>query len=74
MKHTLCVFLFILASLASKSQSDTIAAHTLKLIGKKVPAYQSTTIDGKLIDSSYFVGKITILSFLASVAHPAFRS
>lgn len=55
--------LFLFVAIASKSQSDTIMQYTLKLIGKKVPAYQSTTIDGKTIDSSYFKGKITILSF-----------
>ncbi len=70
MKHSLCVFLFLLSTHASKSQSDTIMAHTLKLIGKKVPTYQSTTIDGKQIDSSYFIGKVTILSFFGFGCSP----
>lgn len=63
MKTSFWVVLFLFVAIASKSQSDTLMDYTRKLIGKKVPAYQSTTIDGKIIDSSYFKGKITILSF-----------
>jgi peroxiredoxin len=63
MKHSLFLVSFLVLTLCSISQSDTLMAQTLKLIGKKVPAYQSTTIDGKQIDSSYFLGKVTILSF-----------
>lgn len=63
MKHLLFGFAFVLLALGSKSQSDTLMEYTMSLIGKKLPAYQSKTIDGKTIDSSYFKGKITILSF-----------
>lgn len=55
-------FLLILADFA-RSQKDTLLDSPLRWIDKKVPAYQSVTIDGKHIDSNYFKGKITIICF-----------
>jgi peroxiredoxin len=67
--HALIYFLLGYIACA-RSQSDTITEHSLQWVGKKVPPYQSTTIDGKRIDSTYFKNRITILCFFSFNCSP----
>lgn len=67
------IFFFIFITISVKSQSDTLTERIQQLVNKKVPPYQNTTIDGKHIDSTYFLGKITILSFFSFGCGPCYQ-
>jgi peroxiredoxin len=73
MKVYIQIFLFLFVSLGAKSQDDTLLTGCLQLIDKKVPDLQKTTIDGKRIDSAYFKGKITILTFFGFGCGPCYQ-
>lgn len=73
MKRLAQLLLFLFTTIHVESQTDTLMARTMRLIGKKVPDYQNITIDGKKIDSAYFMGKVTILSFFGFGCGPCYQ-
>ncbi len=65
MKKILQISLFVTLAFSVNAQSDTLYDASLKLLNKKVPTYTTVTIDGKKVDSTYFLGKVTILTFFS---------
>lgn len=72
MKLSFQVIIYLLISFFVRGQQDTLNFPCLKLTNKKVPLYKNTTIDGKLIDSSYFKGKVTLLTFFGFGCGPCY--
>lgn len=72
MKPVLRILVFLFISATAKSQIDTAVYPCLRLVNTKVPLYQSTTIDGKSIDSNYFKGKVTLLTFFGFGCGPCY--
>lgn len=61
-KQKLILFLLLFYHLVH-SQNPNFFDSTLLWQHKKIPDFQASTIDGKMIDSNYFKRKITILCF-----------
>lgn len=70
-KKTLQLFIFLVLAFSARAQSDTkVKADTdtifdgsNRLVNQRVPSYTAVTIDGKKIDSTYFLNKVTLLHF-----------
>lgn len=72
MKLSFQIIIFLIISNVVKAQLDTLDYPCLKLINKKIPLYKNTTIDGMAIDSNYFKGKVTLLTFFGFGCGPCF--
>ena len=63
MNRLTIIYFLVLTNVFGQAQKDTLLYSPLRWLDKKIPAYQSVAIDGKLIDSNYFKGKTTIICF-----------
>ena len=72
MKRSVLALQFLFWLLVAGAQRDTADYPCLRLVNGKVPFFETTTIDGKKIDSSYFSGKITILAFFGFGCGPCY--
>ena len=56
--------------LFSYAQIDTTGRPGFRLIGKSVPQFTATTIDGNYLDSAYFKNKISVIVFMSPGCTP----
>lgn len=65
MKTHYIFYLFICCALFSNAQIDTLGRPGFRLLGKPVPDFSATSIDGKIIDADYFKNKTTVVVFMS---------
>ena len=65
-------FLFLSVVLSGQVSYETLVKRSRELINQNVFFFEHTTIDGLKIDSNYFKGKVTILSFFAFGCGPCY--
>lgn len=70
MKTTHFLSMFLFCAFFSSAQLDTIGRPGFRLLGKPVPDFTATTIDGKAIDADYFKNKTTVIVFMSPGCAP----
>ncbi|PBQ33097.1 hypothetical protein CNR22_15355 [Sphingobacteriaceae bacterium] len=72
MKKLFFFSLLTLCGVSMRSQNDSLFKGSRVMINRAVSFFEHTTIDRRKIDSNYFKGKITILSFFGFGCGPCY--